>query len=43
MKGGSREEEKEEKKEEAAKKGSSPGAGLMAARDTRYKEVKAEI
>ena len=43
VKGGSREEEKEEKKEEAAKKGSSPGAGLMAARDTRYKEVKAEI
>ena len=43
VKGGSREEEKEEKKEEAAKKGSSPGAGLMAARDARYKEVKAEI
>ena len=43
VKGGSREEEKEEKKEEAAKKGSSPGAGLMAARDACYKEVKAEI
>ena len=43
VKGGSREEEKEEKKEEVTKKGSSPGAVQMAARDKRYKEVKAEI
>ena len=42
MKGGGREEEKQEKKEEAAKKGRSPGAGLMATRDNRYREVKAE-
>ena len=43
VKGRSREEKKEEKKEEITKKGSSSEAVQMAARDNRYKEVKARI
>ena len=40
--GGGKEEEKKEEKEVAAKKGRTPGAGLMASRDNRYREVIVE-
>ena len=37
--GGGRRERKKERKEASAEKSGTPGAGQMASRDTRYKEV----